>query len=165
MIKLQDFARECGVTDRAIQKHLKNHEKNLEGHFERRGKNGTWLDQTAQDYIRSLMVQQPIVVGDAETHREVEELKEENRALLKALNGAKDRIIELQDTRLQLEAAERETKLLEGFVADAKAEIRTLTEQKAAEVAAARQEAAKVTEERWRSMSVWEFLRERKKGD
>lgn len=165
MIKLQDFARECGVTDRAIQKHLKNHEKNLEGHFERRGKNGTWLDQTAQDYIRSLMVQQPIVVGDAETHREVEALKEENRALLKALNGAKDRIIELQDTRLQLEAAEREAKLLEGFVADAKAEIRTLTEEKAAEVAAARQEAAKATEERWRSMSVWEFLRERKKGD
>ena len=163
MIKLQDFARECGVTDRAIQKHLKNHEKNLEGHFERRGKNGTWLDQTAQDYIRSLMVQQPIVVGDAETHREVEALKEENRALLKALNGAKDRIIELQDTRLQLEAAERETKILEGFVADAKAEIRTLTEEKAAEVAAARQEATKETEERFRSMSLLEFLREKRR--
>lgn len=163
MIKLQDFARECGVTDRAIQKHLKNHEAHLEGHFERRGKNGTWLDQTAQEYIRSLMVQQPIVVGDAETHREVEALKEENRALLKALNGAKDRIIELQDTRLQLEAAERETKILEGFVADAKAEIRTLTEEKVAEVAAAREEATRATEERFRSMSLVEFIRERKK--
>lgn len=30
MIKLQDFAKECGVTDRAIQKHLKNHESQLE---------------------------------------------------------------------------------------------------------------------------------------
>ena len=160
MIKLQDFAREC-----AIQKHLKNHEAHLEGHFERRGKNGTWLDQTAQDYIRSLMVQQPIVVGDAETHRRVEDLLEENRALLKALNGAKDRIIELQGAQLMLEAAEREAKLLEGFVADAKAEIKALTEEKASEVAAARQEATKAAEERWRSMSVWEFLRERKKGD
>ena len=52
-IKLSDFARDCGVTDRAVQKHLKKLETELEGHFERRGpQGGTWLDELAQEKIR-----------------------------------------------------------------------------------------------------------------
>ena len=54
----------------------------------------------------------------------------------------------------------------EGAVADAKAEIQTLTEAKAEEVAAARREATETVEEQFRSMSLWEFLKEkRKKGN
>lgn len=142
MIKLQDFARECGVTDRQIQRLLKKYEGDLTGLFERKGSNGTWLTNEACEILRSKMKQQPIVVGDAETHRRVEDLLEENRNLLKALNGAKDRIIEMQGVQARLEAAEKETKLLEGFIQDAKAEIRTLTEEKAEEVAKAQHEAA-----------------------
>lgn len=77
MIKLQDFARQQGVTDRAIQKHLKKHEKELEGHFVRRGPNGTWLDEKAQEYIKNLMIPKPLgEVVDDKLLLEIEELKE-----------------------------------------------------------------------------------------
>lgn len=64
MIKLQDFARDCGVTDRAIQKHLKTYATELEGLFERKGPNGTWLSDEACKILKSKMKQQPLVVFD-----------------------------------------------------------------------------------------------------
>lgn len=50
-----------------------------------------------------------------------------------------------EQNRLALEAAEKETKILEGFIQDAKTEIATLTEEKAQEAARAT-EAAKRAE-------------------
>ena len=47
MIKLQDFAKECGVTDRAIQKHLVKYADELNGLYERKGPNGTCLLYTS----------------------------------------------------------------------------------------------------------------------
>lgn len=130
MIKLQDFAKECGVTDRAIQKHLKNHESQLEGHFQRRGKNGTWLDSTAQEYIRSLMIQQPVVVGDSDVFRKVEELQEEVLRLHEKLESTQDALraslqaqIELQGIQVLLEASEKRTEALEASLEAAKADL------------------------------------------
>ena len=60
MIKLQDFARQQGVTDRAIQKHLNTYAEDLEGLYERKGPNGTWLTDEACEILRSKMKQQPI---------------------------------------------------------------------------------------------------------
>lgn len=139
MIKLQDFARECGVTDRAIQKHLKTYADELDGLYERKGPNGTWLSDQACEILRSKMRQMPVVVGDSETQRMVEELREENRAVLKALNAAKDKIIEMQGAQARLEAAEKETTMLTGLLQDRNAEIRTLTEEKAQEAARAKE--------------------------
>lgn len=99
-IKLQDFARQNGVTDRTVQKHLKKHEKALEGHFERKGPHGTWLDEYAQDFIREHLIQSPIVVYDDEAGR----LKEENLKLQKQLTEAYQRLsdtLEYQRTLLQ----------------------------------------------------------------
>ena len=62
MIKLQDFAAQQGVTDRAIQKQLKKYASELEGQFERRGPNGTWLTDEACDFLRGKMKQQPMVI-------------------------------------------------------------------------------------------------------
>ena len=83
MIKLQDFAKECGVTDRAIQKHLVKYADELNGLYERKGPNGTWLSDAACDILRSKMKQQPIVVSDGSLARQAEELKAENVQLLK----------------------------------------------------------------------------------
>ena len=123
MIKLQDFAKECGVTDRAIQKHLKNHESQLEGHFQRRGKNGTWLDPTAQEYIRSLMIQQPVVVGDSDVFRKVEELQAEMLRLHRKLEEAQDALLNAKGTQALLEASERRTEALEADLEVAKADL------------------------------------------
>ena len=149
MIKLQDFARECGVTDRAIQKHLKTYAEELEGLYQRKGPNGTWLTDEACRILRSKMKQQPIVVGDSEIYRKNEDLQKEIEALKDKLILAQEQALlsqnalaEAQAARAALEASEREKKLLEGFIQDAKAEIRTLTEEKAEEVSKAKQEAA-----------------------
>jgi len=119
-IKLQDFARECGVTDRAIQKHIQKHEEALRGHFERRGPNGTWLDEYAQDYIRSLMVQPSTpVVADAMLVRENRELVEANKILeardqvhQETIAGLMAKVAELSETVGQLKAADGAQKLL-----------------------------------------------------
>lgn len=81
MIKLQDFARQHGVTDRAIQKHLKKYETELEGLFERRGSNGTWLTDEACSFLLGKMKVNPVVVLEGESQAEVERLKEEIEAL------------------------------------------------------------------------------------
>lgn len=124
MIKLNDFAKQQGVTDRAIQKHLKTYADELEGLYERKGANGTWLTDEACEILRGKMKQQPVIVGDSDLHERYETLLEENRELLKALNTAKDVIIDLQGSQALLEARDKEVKLLEGFIADAKAEIK-----------------------------------------
>lgn len=76
MIKLQDFAKQKGVTDRTIQYHLKKHKKELEGHYERRGSNGTWLDEYAIDYLSQFMKSNPVVLAEADQQKEIQELKD-----------------------------------------------------------------------------------------
>ena len=98
MKKLQEFARECGVTDRAIQKHLKNHENELKGHFLRKGKNGTWLDEFAQEYIRQRMTIKAVAVADNEMINEIEELRNKVKELEDKIER-KDIIIESQQQR------------------------------------------------------------------
>ena len=126
MVKLQDFAADCGVTDRAIQKHLKKYEKELAGPFERRRPHGTWLDETAESFIREKMVQQPIIVSDgvvtAENDRlraEVERLQTKLEKTMDALNASlaeqvrlKDIQIELTANTARIEAAEHEKEAL-----------------------------------------------------
>lgn len=100
MIKLQDFSREQGVTDRQIQRLLKKYAADLEGLFDRRGQNGTWLSDEACEILRGKMKQAPIVVSDAS--EELNNLRLENKRLLQALNAAKDRVIDLQDQNKDL---------------------------------------------------------------
>lgn len=111
MIKLQDFARQQGVTDRAIQKHLKTYADELEGLYERKGPNGTWLSDEACEILRSKMKQQPIFVS--KTSEVVEDLRKKNEKLHEALEIAKDRIIELQEQNHQLELESAKLALLE----------------------------------------------------
>lgn len=70
MIKLQDFAKQQGVTDRAIQKHLKTYAEELEGLYQRKGPNGTWLTDEACEILRSKMKQAPVTVFEASAQEE-----------------------------------------------------------------------------------------------
>lgn len=114
MIKLQDLAAQYKVTDRAIQKHLKKHEKELEGHFERKGPNGTWLDEYACNYIKELMRIQTVVTSDdPELQNRVKELELE----LAQLRGASAILKELYETEHEkfLEISKNQA-LLEGKI-------------------------------------------------
>lgn len=125
VIKLQDFAKECGVTDRAIQKHLVKYADELNGLYERKGPNGTWLSDAACDILRSKMKQQPIVVSDGSLARQAEELKAENVQLLKELHNVQTDIIELQRQNTKLIAENARISLLE---ADNEAKAQQLTD-------------------------------------
>lgn len=181
MIKLQDFARECGVTDRAIQKHLKTYAAELDGLYERKGQNGTWLSDEACQILRSKMKTQPIVVGDGETARRNAALEADNKELTAELKAVyKEQTVllrqigELQGVQARLEAAETARLAL----TEAKDEYKALAEQRAEEATKARQEADQLRAEledvrkaaederqRVRSMSLWQFIKERKKGE
>ena len=110
-VKLQDFARSMGVTDRAIQKHIQRHREDLEGHLERKGNNGTWLDDYAQSYIRDLMRPAPVVYAAGavdeleDLRRELETVTAKYTAALEGLLAANQQIADNQAVTLLLEAA------------------------------------------------------------
>lgn len=119
MIKLQDFAREQGVTDRAIQKHLRKYEAELEGLFERKGPNGTWLTDEACEFLRSKMVTPPPPVLFSEDPRverletkvaELEGRLEKKEAMLTV---AQEQVQEAQRNVNTLQAKAEEHRLLE----------------------------------------------------
>lgn len=150
MIKLQDFARECGVTDRQIQRLLKKYEEELTGHFERKGPNGTWLDEEARQILRSRMKQQPIVVGDGEIYRRNADLEQEVKDLNAELKDAYKeqaqmlrQLGELRGVQARLEASETARLAL----TEARDDFKALAEKKDEEAAAARQEADRLRAE------------------
>lgn len=51
LIRLRDFAEQNRITDRTVQIHIKENQEILEGHVERRGKQGTWLDDFAVAFL------------------------------------------------------------------------------------------------------------------
>lgn len=139
-MKLQDFAVECGVTDRAIQKHIQKHEEALQGHFERRGPNGTWLDDFAQEYIRALMVRPaPTVISDARLVQENRELQE-TVASQAAIIAEKDQLI----SRLLDENARLHSSV--GRLEGSEATHKLLTESAQAQAERAHQEAKEARE-------------------
>ena len=113
MIKLRDFAREQGVTDRQVQRLLKKYEAELTGQFERRGQNGTWLTDEACNFLIGKMRTSPVVVGDGEQLREQMQLRKENDELLRENKELWRQIAELnQQLRLAAEEKAEQTKLL-----------------------------------------------------
>lgn len=118
MIKLQDFATECNITDRQVQRLIKKYEAEIEGHFERKGANGTWLDDEACKILRSKMKVKEIVVADqnvSELQAQINELQEriERKDIiiekLQERELQKDtRIEELEQIQLQIEGKKQE---------------------------------------------------------
>lgn len=149
MIKVQDFARECGVTDRQIHRLLSKYQDEVEGHFDRQGQNGTWLDEVACQILRSKMKKLPPAVSDQQTLRDLKELQEENVLLNKQL-GAQGIIIgnmqkkidELQ--QFQIDTIKEQRRLEESKAAQERREqeLAQREEQMAQELAEAAQKAA-----------------------
>lgn len=137
MIKLQDFARQQGVTDRAIQKHLKTYAAELDGLFQRKGPNGTWLTEEACEILRSKMKQAPVAVYEPDERigkleekiKKLEDRLERKDVLLTAAQEtaqkAQDRVLKLQEEADKVKLLEGAQKALEGerdaYKADAKA--------------------------------------------
>lgn len=117
MIKLQDFARQQGVTDRAIQKHLKKYAAELEGHVERKGHNGTWIDDEGCSILQNKMKSKEIVIYDTETIDRIKELEAKIERLENRLEKKEQyiQVIELASAKKQnqIENLENEKKQIE----------------------------------------------------
>ena len=113
MTKLQDFAAQQNVTERQIYRLLQKYADELQGLYERRGQNGTWLTDEACEIIHSKMRQQPVVVSDGSLARQAEELKAKNLELLEELHTVQADMIELQKQNTKLIAETSRISLLE----------------------------------------------------
>lgn len=138
---LRDFATEHGITLRALQKHVKKHESELEGHIIRHGPpKGTYIDEYAQEYLSGLIVGHPLAVLDESLSQELERVRIE-------LEAAQKRIIELQDEKADL--LERAIK-----AEAAKALTETNTRDQAARI-----EALEGTIEALKKRTLWQRIR------
>jgi transcriptional regulator of acetoin/glycerol metabolism len=144
-IRVTELARQLGVSDRTIYKHLQRVEQDLEGHIQRHGVKGTWLDDTAQAAIKSRVVPAlpPVVVSDSALASENEQLKAE-------LINLQRKVIEMQETavqqREQLALATAQQQLLQAAqqaAAEKEAQLQVETEARQA----AEQRAAQATAE------------------
>ena len=145
MIKLSDFARRHGVTPRAVQRLVKKYESEISEHIEKKGQNGTWLDDEAQEFLRSKMKQNPVVIYGESADPLIEEnqiLRDEILELRKELSESYKRVADvLEDaraTQFQLQTELAEQKLLSAGREEA--------EQKAAELELALTDSRKATE-------------------
>ena len=113
MIKLQDFAAQQNVTERQIYRLLQKYADELQGLYERRGQNGTWLTDEACEILHGKMRQQPVIVSDGSLARQAEELKAKNLELLEELHTVQADMIELQKQNTKLIAETARISLLE----------------------------------------------------
>lgn len=163
MVKVQDFAKEHGVTDRAIQKHIQRHWQELHEHVNRRGKNGTWLDEQAQAFIESLMIQQPVIVSDRAVTEDNERLRAEIdclRAEVERLNKRaehlSDKLTESLEERTKLQALEVEAAKTSGLLEAAQTERDRLREDLAA--ASARAAEAEQRVQHLKNRTLWQRI-------
>ena len=113
MTKLQDFAAQQNVTERQIYRLLQKYADELQGLYERRGQNGTWLTDEACEILHSKMRQQPVIVSDGSLARQAEELKAKNLELLEELHTVQADMIELQKQNTKFIAETARISLLE----------------------------------------------------
>lgn len=74
--RLKDFADECGVTMRSIQRHVQRHESELSGHIKRHpAPKGTYLDDFAQAFIRDHLLRESVAIVDDTLQKELEETR------------------------------------------------------------------------------------------
>lgn len=128
MIRVRDFAVQQGVSERTVQLKLKASKEILEGHVDRRGKLGTWLDEFAQDYLRGQLMHQTVqVVESSETvQRLLADLAEAEKRCGKAL----EEVARLNEERAQLiEEYGGRLLIAEGNVAEAEARVTAAEEQ------------------------------------
>lgn len=142
-VRLRDFAELNRISERTVQIHIKNNLDFLEEHIERKGKQGTWLDEVAVDFLLN-QIQLP---NKAEVFQpspaelkyimQITELTAkladaERRAGKNAEAAGKLQLLEEQSDSLRQknEDLQKEVGHLEGFIQDAKKEIEVLNEEK-----------------------------------
>ena len=87
LMRLRDFAEIHRVSERTVQMHVKENWEELQDHIDRRGKQGTWRDDFAQEFLLGV-IQLPskdeILIPTAREAALMSQLSEANRLLAEA---------------------------------------------------------------------------------
>ena len=166
-VRLRDFAEANRISERTVQIHIKNNIDFLQEHIERKGKQGTWLDEKAVDFLLN-QIQLPNKEEVFQpTPRELQYIMQiadlnakladaERRAGENAGAAGKLQLLEEQSASIQKknEDLQKEVGLLEGFIQDAKKEIEELKKESAEEKTELQREIDDM-----KNASVWQRLK------
>lgn len=147
VISLKDYAAQKNISYEAVRQQVVRYKAELEGHIIRDGRQ-QFLDEEAVSFLDAKRQKNPVAIIQQDKNEQIEALEEQVKQLLIKTASQADLISELaqwkadnavaiaqaHQTQLLLDNAQRDMKLLEGFVADAKAEIAVLSDEKAREV-------------------------------
>lgn len=111
---IKEFAEVQHVSYESIRKKIKRYEKDLKGHISMQGRT-QYLDDFAIDFLSQHQQKPQIIIADA--NEEIEQLKNENKALLikvaelqEQLLSEKDNVKLLQNEKIELLEKKNEEK-------------------------------------------------------
>jgi len=169
---VKDFAKELGCSDSIVYRHIRNHREELGDRIIKKAKQ-TWITEEGQEFIRGLMIQQPIVISEAGFAQSLEQLERENSvlkdkliAMHETLQAAQLQIDEGRRAQLALEASEDEKKTLTASRDEYKAQAEQTAQEAAQErlrADKAEEEARLLREQLDRPLTLMERLRGRRK--
>ena len=176
-VRLRDFAETHRIAQRTVQVHIKNNIEVLESHIERRGKQGTWLDDFAVEFLLN-QIQLP-------TKDDVQVPTAREAALIMEIANANKKLADAERRAGENAAAAGKVALLEESNRDQKEQIQNLTQEVGSlkakiEIAVkevqdqaekekfeAVEEAIRLVkeehEDKLKKMSVWDFLKEKRR--
>lgn len=136
-LKVKDFAAQQGVSESIVYRHIRQNREALGDRIVKAAK-ATWITDEGQDYLRNLMIQNPIVIGDSKMAEDLAEAKEQ----IEQLRREKEKLY--QETLKIYKLAEEKQRLID----EAKAN-QLLLEEKREEIGKLREENDKQKAEVW----------------
>lgn len=111
---IKEYAHKCGVSYEAVRQQVRRYAEDLEGHVQKNGRTLV-LDEWAEDFLDGKRQGNPVVVAQTDLQQQLQQLRDENKALLikvadqaDKLAGAYKQVSDLQQQALQLPAAQKE---------------------------------------------------------
>ena len=114
MESIKNYAKARNISYEAARKQVKRYAAELEGHI--RTQNRTqYLDNYAVELLDSHRQSSPIVIMQQDKDDELQQLRQENKALLQQVAALQDKLLTARENAVE---AARQTAMLEGAEAD-----------------------------------------------
>lgn len=114
MVSIKNYAKARNISYEAARKQVKRYAAELEGHI--RTQNRTqYLDNYAVELLDSHRQSSPIVIMQQDKDDELQQLRQENKALLQQVAALQDKLLTAREDAI---AAAKQTAMLEAAQAD-----------------------------------------------
>lgn len=110
MISIKDYAKEHNITYEAVRKQIKRYQKELDGHISKINRT-KFLDDFAVEFLNEKRKNNPVVIIEANKDERIQQLSEENKALLLKIADLQEQLLKEKDNVKLLQ--EEKIRLLE----------------------------------------------------